>query len=110
MPSLLPDLHILPWFRVHITLLNDPGRLIGSHLTHTSLIAGWSCFMILYELFIVGPSDPVYNPIWRQGRYQMPFLNCLSVTQTLSMNTTWTYETVILAHIILSGPLLLAAS
>ena len=51
----------------------------------------------------------MYNPIWRQGRYQMPFLNCLSVTQTLSMNTTWTYETVILAHIILSGPLLLAA-
>ena len=32
----------LPWFRVHIVILNDPGRLISSHIMHTALVAGWS--------------------------------------------------------------------
>ena len=31
----------LPWFRVHIILLSDPGRLISAHIMHTGLIAGW---------------------------------------------------------------------
>jgi Photosystem II protein len=30
----------LPWFRVHIVILNDPGRLISVHNTHTALVAG----------------------------------------------------------------------
>ncbi|MFN5765507.1 MAG: hypothetical protein ACK5XR_21555, partial [Pseudanabaena sp.] len=25
----------LPWYRVHTVLLNDPGRLIATHLMHT---------------------------------------------------------------------------
>ena len=32
----------LPWYRVHIVVLNDPGRLIAVHLMHTSLVAGWA--------------------------------------------------------------------
>ena len=56
----------LPWFRVHIVILNDPGRLISSHIMHTALVAGWSALMLLYELITIDPTDPVYNPIWRQ--------------------------------------------
>ena len=40
----------LPWFRVHIVILNDPGRLISVHIMHTGLPAGWSGVMVLYEL------------------------------------------------------------
>ena len=54
---------ILPWFRVHIVILNDPGRLISSHIMHTALVAGWSALMLLYELITIDPTDPVYNPI-----------------------------------------------
>ena len=28
----------LPWYRVHIVVLNDPGRLIAVHLMHTALV------------------------------------------------------------------------
>ena len=38
---------VLPWFRVHIVILNDPGRLISSHIMHTALVAGWSALMLL---------------------------------------------------------------
>jgi len=72
-----------PWFRVHIVILNDPGRLISVHNTHTALIAGWSTQMVLYELILVDPSDPVYNPIWRQGNYVIPFISRLGVVQSL---------------------------
>ena len=34
----------LPWFRVHIILLNDPGRLISVHIMHTGLITGWAYY------------------------------------------------------------------
>ena len=27
----------LPWFRVHVVVLNDPGRLLAVHLVHTGL-------------------------------------------------------------------------
>eukprot|EP00415_Alexandrium_ostenfeldii_P002202 UN2202 len=108
----------LPWFRVHIVILNDPGRLISVHIMHTALVAGWSGVMVLYELIIVDPTDPVYNPIWRQGCYVMPFVSRLgvvrslydwSVGEKLSINPYWTYETVSVAHILLSGFSILAA-
>jgi len=108
----------LPWFRVHIVILNDPGRLISVHVMHTALVAGWSSVMLLYELIIVDPTDPVYNPIWRQGCYLMPFTSRLSVVRSLydwSLgielldNPYWTYETVSVAHILLSGFSILAA-
>ena len=108
----------LPWFRVHIVILNDPGRLIASHLMHTALVAGWAGVMTLYELIVVDPSDPVYSPIWRQGSYVLPFISRLGVARSLfdwslgidlSQNPYWNYETVALSHILLSGLLTLAA-
>ena len=36
------ELSGIPWFRVHGIILNDPGRLISVHLTHTAVIAGWA--------------------------------------------------------------------
>merc|ERR1719379_686357 len=106
----------LPWFRVHIVVLNDPGRLISVHLMHTSQISGWAGSMLLYECLIVDYTDTVFNPIWRQGSYIIPFSTRLGVTSSsygwcLSSsfsNTFWTYESVILSHILLSGLLLLS--
>ena len=48
----------LPWFRVHIILLNDPGRLISAHIMHSGLAAGWAGVMVFYELIILDPTDP----------------------------------------------------
>ena len=67
----------LPWYRVHTVVLNDPGRLISVHLMHTALVAGWAGSMALYELAVFDPSDPVLNPMWRQGMFVMPFMTRL---------------------------------
>ena len=40
----------LPWFRVHIVILNDPGRIISVHLMHSGLVAAWAALMVFYEL------------------------------------------------------------
>ena len=107
----------LPWFRVHIVILNDPGRLISVHIMHTGLAAGWAGCMVLYELIIVDATDPVYNPVWRQGSYVIPFMCRLGVCRSLyswglgiklSINLYWTYETVDIGHITLSGFCVLA--
>lgn len=108
----------LPWFRVHIVILNDPGRLIASHLMHTGLVSGWAGVMTLYELIVTDPTDPVYNPIWRQGSYVLPFMSRLGVVRSVfnwtvgletSSATFWSYETVAGAHILLTGLLTLAS-
>ena len=65
----------LPWYRVHTVVINDPGRLLAVHLMHTALVAGWAGSMALYELAIFDPSDPVLNPMWRQGMFVMPFMS-----------------------------------
>ena len=39
----------LPWFRIHVVVYNDPGRLISVHLMHSRLVAGWSGAMILWD-------------------------------------------------------------
>jgi len=70
----------LPWYRVHTVVLNDPGRLIAVHLMHTALVAGWAGSMALYELAVFDPSDPVLNPMWRQGMFVMPFMTRLGIT------------------------------
>jgi photosystem II CP47 chlorophyll apoprotein len=67
----------LPWYRVHTVVINDPGRLLAVHLMHTALVAGWAGSMALYELAIFDPSDPVLNPMWRQGMFVMPFMSRL---------------------------------
>jgi len=109
----------LPWYRVHTVVLNDPGRLISVHLMHTALVAGWAGSIAFYELAIFDPSDPVLNPIWRQGMFVLPFITRLGITQswggwtisgeTVSNTGIWSYEGVAAAHIVLSGLLILAS-
>ena len=109
----------LPWYRVHIVVLNDPGRLIAVHLMHTALVAGWAGYMALYELAVFDPSDPILNPMWRQGMFVMPFMARLGVTdswggwsitgESVSNPGIWSFEGVALTHIVLSGMCFLAA-
>jgi len=109
----------LPWYRVHTVVINDPGRLLAVHLMHTALLAGWAGSMALYELAIFDPSDPVLNPMWRQGMYVMPFMARLGITGSWNgwdiTGTTgvdpgfWSFEGVAAAHIVFSGLLMLAA-
>jgi photosystem II CP47 chlorophyll apoprotein len=109
----------LPWYRVHTVVLNDPGRLISVHLMHTALVAGWAGSMALFELATFDPSDPVLNPMWRQGMYVLPFMARLGVTgswggwsvtgETGVDPGFWSFEGVAIAHIVLSGMLFLAA-
>jgi photosystem II CP47 chlorophyll apoprotein len=109
----------LPWYRVHTVVLNDPGRLIAVHLMHTALVAGWAGSMALYELAIFDPSDPVLDPMWRQGMFVLPFMARIGVTGSWSgWSVTgesnvdpgfWSFEGVATAHIVLSGMLFLAA-
>jgi photosystem II CP47 chlorophyll apoprotein len=75
--------------------------------------------MILYELAVFDPSDPVLNPMWRQGMFVLPFMARLgvigswggwSVTGETGFDPGfWSFEGVAAAHIILSGLLFLAA-
>ena len=109
----------LPWYRVHTVVLNDPGRLISVHLMHTALVAGWAGSMALFELATFDPSDPVLNPMWRQGMFVLPFMARLgvdsswggwSITGEAGANPGfWSFEGVAIAHIVLSGLLFLAA-
>ena len=48
----------LPWFRVHIILLNDPGRLISAHIMHSGLAAGWEVLWCSMNLLFLDPTDP----------------------------------------------------
>merc|ERR1711935_1235853 len=108
----------LPWFRVHTVVLNDPGRLIAVHLMHTALVAGWAGSMALYELSVFDPSDPVLNPMWRQGMFVLPFMTRLGIEnswggwsisgESITNPGFWSYEGVAAAHIVLSGLLFLS--
>jgi photosystem II CP47 chlorophyll apoprotein len=75
--------------------------------------------MALYELAVFDPSDPVLNPMWRQGMFVMPFMARLGVTnswggwsvtgENISNPGIWSFEGVALTHIVLSGMCFLAA-
>ncbi|KAK7296157.1 hypothetical protein VNO77_50672 [Canavalia gladiata] len=92
----------LPWYRVHTVVLNDPGRLLSVHIMHTALVAGWAGSMALYELAVFDPSDPVLDPMWRQGMFVIPFMTRLGVTNswggwnitggTITNPGIWSYE------------------
>ena len=73
---------------MHIVVLNDPGRLISVHLMHTGQISGWAGSMLLYESVIVEKSDTIFNPLWRQGSYVMPFCSRLGV---FGSNYGWSF-------------------
>ena len=72
----------LPWYRVHTVVLNDPGRLLSVHIMHTALVAGWAGSMALYELAVFDHSDPVLDPMWRQGMFVIPFMTRLGITNS----------------------------
>jgi photosystem II CP47 chlorophyll apoprotein len=110
----------LPWYRVHTVVLNDPGRLISVHLMHTALVSGWAGSMALFELSNFDPSDPIFNPMWRQGMFVLPFMARLGVTkswggwslvpgESAADAGFWSLEGVATAHIILSGLLIMAS-
>jgi len=109
----------LPWYRVHTVVLNDPGRLLSVHIMHTALVAGWAGSMALYELAVFDPSDPVLDPMWRQGMFVIPFMTRLGITNswggwnitggTITNPGLWSYEGVAGAHIVFSGLCFLAA-
>uniref|UniRef100_A0A0D3BZ39 Photosystem II CP47 reaction center protein n=1 Tax=Brassica oleracea var. oleracea TaxID=109376 RepID=A0A0D3BZ39_BRAOL len=109
----------LPWYRVHTVVLNDPGRLLSVHIMHTALVAGWAGSMALYELAVFDPSDPVLDPMWRQGMFVIPFMTHLGISnswagwnitgETITNPGLWSYEGVAGAHIVFSGLCFLAA-
>ncbi|GMJ08351.1 photosystem II reaction center protein B [Hibiscus trionum] len=109
----------LPWYRVHTVVLNDPGRLLSVHIMHMALVAGWAGSMALYELAVFDPSDPVLDPMWRQGMFVIPFMTRLGITNswgswsitggTITNPGIWSYEGVAGAHIVFSGLCFLAA-
>jgi photosystem II CP47 chlorophyll apoprotein len=68
-----------PWYRIHTVVLNDPGWLISIHIMHTTLVVGWAGSMTLYELAVFDPSDPVLDPMWRQGMFVIPFMTHLGI-------------------------------
>jgi photosystem II CP47 chlorophyll apoprotein len=87
---------------------------------HTALVAGWSGSMALFELSNFDPSDPVFNPMWRQGMFVLPFMARLGVTKSWGGWSLvpgesaadvgfWSFEGVATAHIVLSGLLMLAS-
>ncbi|XP_059064776.1 photosystem II CP47 reaction center protein-like [Cryptomeria japonica] len=69
----------LPWYRVHTVVLNDPGRLITVHIMHTALVSGWADSKALYELAVFDPSNPILDPMWRQGMFIIPFMTRLGI-------------------------------
>ncbi|KAL5567573.1 hypothetical protein UlMin_024148 [Ulmus minor] len=85
----------LPWYHVYTVVLNDPCRLIFVHIMYTALVAGWAGSMALYELAVFDPSDPVLDPMWRQGMFVIPFMTRGTITNL----GIWSYEGVAGAHI-----------
>ena len=67
-----------------MVVLNDPGRLLAVHLVHTGLVSGWAASMALFEASKFDPTDNVFNPMWRQGMYVLPFMARLGVTTSWS--------------------------
>ena len=108
----------LPWFRVHIILINDPGRLISVHLIHNALVCGWAGSMTFFELMLFDHRELILNPAWRQGMLVIPFMNRLGVVKSWygwgmvkewSEPGIWGFEGVAAAHIILAGLFFLSA-
>ncbi|KAK5842368.1 hypothetical protein PVK06_004715 [Gossypium arboreum] len=75
--------------------------------------------MALYELAVFDPSDPVLDPMWRQGMFVIPFMTRLGITNswggwsiiggTITNPGIWSYEGVAGAHIVFSALCFLAA-
>ncbi|XP_060676279.1 photosystem II CP47 reaction center protein-like [Ziziphus jujuba] len=72
----------LPWYHVHTIVLNDLGHLLAVHIMHTAPVAGWAGSMALYELAAFDLSDPILDPMWRQGMFVIPFMTHLRITNS----------------------------
>ena len=72
----------LPWYRIHTVVLNDHGRLFSLHIMQSALVLGWAGSMALYELVIFNPSDPIYDPMWRQDMFVIPFMIYFGITNS----------------------------
>nr|UPM51662.1 photosystem II 47 kDa protein [Takakia lepidozioides] len=109
----------LPRYRVHTVVSNDPGRSIAVHSMHTAPVSGRAGSMALYELAVSDPSDPVLDPMRRQGMFVIPFMTRLGITksrggwsitgETVTNAGIWSYEGVAAVHIVSSGLLFSAA-
>ena len=83
------------------------------------MVAGWAGSIAFYELALFDPSEPILNPIWRQGIFVIPFVTRLGVIQSwnnwiitgesIKNIGFWSYEGVALSHILLSGLFILAS-
>ncbi|KAL4181132.1 hypothetical protein AMTRI_Chr12g269720 [Amborella trichopoda] len=101
----------LLWYRVHTVVLNDLGRLLSVHIMHTALVSGWAGSMALYELAVFYPSDPILDPMWRQGMFVITFRTRLGINNSWNgwsiiggtvMNPgIWSYEGVAGSHIVI---------
>ncbi|KAF6142878.1 hypothetical protein GIB67_022757 [Kingdonia uniflora] len=75
--------------------------------------------MALYELAVFDPSDPILDPMWRQGMFVISFMTRLGITNSwgcwsiiegiITNLSIWSYEGVAGAHIVFSGLCVLAA-
>lgn len=72
----------LPWFRAHALVGGDPGRLVAAHCVHTGILAGWAAGMLAYDLLLLDPSDPLFDPTWRQGSLALPFSQRLGLASS----------------------------
>ena len=90
---------------------------------HTALVSGWFCITSLYELFIFDYSDFIFNPLWRQGSFVLPFVSRLGVISSLFnwcigieisnysqfISNIWKFESVLVSHLLLSGLFILSS-
>ena len=60
----------LPWYRVHIVVLNDPGRLIAVHIMHTA-----------HALLVIMMSTPGIQQVFNYSWISLPLY-----TKSLSLN------------------------
>ncbi len=72
----------LPWYRVHIVILNDLSRLIAIHLMHITLVFSWAGSMAMYELVVFYPSNPILDLMRRQCMFVIPFMTHLGITKS----------------------------
>ena len=56
-------------FRLHVVVLNDPVRRSVVHLVQSWLLPSYAFSVVGYECAKFDPADPVFNPMWRQGRF-----------------------------------------
>jgi photosystem II CP47 chlorophyll apoprotein len=72
--------------------------------------------MLLYEILLLDTSDPILNPLWRQGTFVLPYVVRLGLAKSQfnwglfpGNPPVWRLEFVLISHILLAGLLILAS-